>query len=129
MTSSVNEVRYWSCPSSLLKGRHAVGLQSNFANVRQFADLVVVNAPTFAAELLPYPDTTGTIVDAIVYDAERAALGVSVWYPSTGATALIQFPSAANVWQAPVAKPLTNSFGLTLSADGHPFVNWCPTGA
>ena len=99
-------------PSTLTPGRYTVGLQSNFTGVRQFANLVVVAPPTFAATALPYPASQQGAAEAIVYDAERAALGV------TGATAFIHFSSIANVWQAPTAKPLVNSFGLALSADG-----------
>ena len=105
-------------PPSLPRGRHTVQLQSSFPDVRQLADLVVVDAPAFTAAALPYPDTQDKTANALVYDAERAALGVSVWYPSSGATSLIQFRSTANVWQAPTAKALINNFGLALSGDG-----------
>ena len=104
-------------PPSLPQGRHTVRLQSTFADVRQFADLVVVDAPVFSAAALSYPDTLDKTVSALVYDAERAALGVDVWYHS-GQAALMHFRSAGNAWQTPTLKPLNNSFGLALSADG-----------
>lgn len=107
-----------TAPASLPSGRHRVQLQSNFADIRQFAELVVVDAPQFTATALPYPDADEKLVNAFRYDAERAALGVSIWYPLTGATAMVRFSSVGNAWQPAAAKPLTNNFGLALSADG-----------
>jgi hypothetical protein len=65
-------------PASLPLGRHTVKLQSNFAGVRELAELAVVTAPFFTAAALPYPDTGDKTVNTIVYDAERAALGLSI---------------------------------------------------
>jgi hypothetical protein len=64
-------------PDTLPKGHHNVKLQSGFA-ARSFADLAVVDAATFSAEFLDYPDTLRKAPNAIVYDAERAAVAVSV---------------------------------------------------
>lgn len=114
---SPTEIRA-TAPASLPLGRHRVQLQSDVADTRQFAELVVVNAPQLSATALQYPDTNSKLVNALHYDAERAALGVSVWYPFTGATALIRFASVGNTWQPATAKALTNNFGLALSADG-----------
>jgi hypothetical protein len=109
-------------PSSLPLGRHTVKLQSNFAGVRELADVVVVNAPVFAAAALPYPNSVDKTVNTVVYDAERAALGISVHYQFTGATDFIHFGSVANAWQPGTATSLTNHFGLAMSADGKDWI-------
>lgn len=106
-------------PNTLPTGHLNVKLQSGFA-ARSFADLAVVDAPVFIhAERLEYPDTLDKTPNAIVYDAERAAIGVSVWYHN-GATAFIRYKynNGATLWLPPESKSLANNFGAALSADG-----------
>jgi hypothetical protein len=104
-------------PATLTPGRYLVTLQSNFAGMQQFATLVVVSTPGFAAAALAYPDTNSKQPYAIVYDAERAAVDVDTWY-ANGNTGITQFVFSGGSWQTPVFKSINNNFGLALSADG-----------
>jgi hypothetical protein len=114
---SPTEIRA-TVPASLPAGRHRVQLQTDSTAVRHFAELVVVDAPQFSATTLSFPDTESRLVNALVYDAERAALGVSVWQRFTGATEFIRFASNGNAWQPATTQRMSNNFALALSADG-----------
>jgi hypothetical protein len=104
-------------PNTLPKGHHNVKLQSAFT-ARSFADLAVVDAPTFTATKIDYPNAQlEAAPSVIVYDAERAALGVSVHF-NDGGTALLRYSFVNGVWQAPDQKSLFNNFGVTLTGDG-----------
>ncbi len=101
---------------ALPAGRYPVNLQGNFPDVRRFAELVVVAPPAFTAATLPY--ATPGIPHALRYDAERAAVAVSLWTATTGGTAMVRYARDGNAWQSPVSRTLTNHFGLALAADG-----------
>ncbi len=109
-------------PATLANGRHTIHLQTNAAGVKEFAQMAVVDAPTFTAQALAYPGTKESVPNAVVYDPERAALGVSIWHPFTGETEFVHFASDHNVWQAPIALPLINSYGFALSQDGNEWI-------
>lgn len=108
-------------PASLARGRHAVHLQSTQGGARELAELVVVDAPAFAAMLLPYPRTDRQGPIAIAYDAERAALAVSTWH-SSGATSFIHYRSTPNGWAAPTYSQPFNNYGFALTADGREWI-------
>ncbi len=104
-------------PATLAVGRYPVVLQSSFTATHQLADLVVVAPPTFAAAVLAYPDSNSKQPMALVYDAERQALGATVWY-GTGATSTLRYASTGGSWQSPTVMPINNTFTLAMAADG-----------
>ena len=61
-------------------------------------------------------------MNAVVYDAERAALGVSVWNQFTGGTQFVYFKSVSNQWQPTTSIQLENSYGIALSPDGKKWI-------
>jgi hypothetical protein len=105
-------------PPSLPRGRHTVRLQADSAGVKQLAELVVVDAPVFSAAELLFPAAANRDINALVYDAERAALGVSSSHPDE----LVHFRSVSNAWQPATSVPLVNHSGLALSADGKEWI-------
>ena len=109
-------------PASLARGRHSVRLQSTHSGARSLAELVVVDAPAFAAAVLPYPQGVGGAPNALVYDAERAALAVSTWYNYTGRTNFIHYRSTPTGWATPTHNELFNNFGAALTADGKEWI-------
>ena len=109
-------------PSTLAPGRYPVSLQTNYANMMSFADLVVVNAPSFTATSIPYPAGYEDVNNekqpyALVYDAERAAVLVDLLYPN-GNSGLVRFPSNGTIWQTPTFHGVFEASGLALTADG-----------
>ncbi len=107
-------------PASIPLGRHRIQLQSDFDAVREFAELVVVDAPAFAATVLQYPSSQERAVNALIYDAERASIAVSTYV--LGPTELVHFSSSNGAWQQPTAIALTNNFGLALSTDASEWI-------
>jgi hypothetical protein len=98
-------------------GRYPVVLQSSYAAIRRLANLVVVARPAFTAAVLAYPDTNMKQPMAMIYDAERQALGVTIWYLS-GQTATLRYAYNGTSWQSPLVKPANNTFALAVAADG-----------
>ena len=93
---------------------------SNPNIVRSTADLVVVDAPVYAAETIAYPDAAAKKPLRIIYDAERQALLVGVGLPIAGANGSIyRYTFSGSAWSLTPAPAAVSTFrDLALSQDG-----------
>jgi len=87
--------------------------------VRSTADLVVVDAPVYAATTIAYPNATAKRPLNIIYDAERQALVVGVAYSFAGPGDIFRYPFASAAWQQPPTTLSVPTYhDLALSLDG-----------
>jgi hypothetical protein len=88
--------------------------------VRSTADLVVVDAPGYAATTIAYPNpATAKQVLNIAYDAERKALLVGVAYPSAGQSGdIFRYVFSGSAWSAPSSTPVSAFRDVALGLDG-----------
>jgi hypothetical protein len=108
-------------PAGLAPGRYPVRVLTNFAGTRQNAEYVVVNAPQLSAATLAYPVMERPVAKGMVFDAERAALGVSL-HEANGQTSFLHYRYANGQWQPYTRLPLTNHFSSSLTADGREWI-------
>jgi hypothetical protein len=93
----------------------------NPAIVRSAANLVVVDAPVYAATTIAYPDATAKQPLNIVYDAERQALLVGAGLPIAGAQngSIYRYTFSGSAWSVTPATLAVSDFrDLALSLDG-----------
>jgi hypothetical protein len=92
--------------------------------VRSRANLVVVDAPNYAATSLAYPNTTTKQPLNLAYDAERQALIVGVAYPSAGQSGdIFRYTFSGSAWSAIAATLTVPAFrDLALSLDAKKLV-------
>ncbi|TMH81354.1 MAG: hypothetical protein E6H49_07305, partial [Betaproteobacteria bacterium] len=108
---------------SLLAGSYRVSFANRLGNpgiVRSTADLVVVDAPAYAAATIAYPNATAKQPLDIIYDAERQSLLVGVAYPTPGSSGeIFRYPFTGSAWAtAPASVSVTSFRDLALSLDG-----------
>jgi hypothetical protein len=108
---------------SLAASSYRVSIANQLGNsniVRSTGDLVVVDAPVYAATTLTYPDATLTPLN-IIYDAERQALLMGVGLPIPGAAngRIYRYTFSSGAWSATPATTAVAKFrDLALSMDG-----------
>lgn len=76
--------------------------------------MVVIDAPTYAAQALGYPSAIGA-VRSIVYDAERAALFVAT---DASDGTLLRYPYSGGAWGSPSGAAIAQLQDAALSVDG-----------
>ena len=107
-------------PALSAGGPLRVSVENQLGLSRSSADLVVVNAPGFAATTISYPDAVAKTPLNVVYDAERAALLVAVGAPIPGAAngRIYRFTFSGSVWSSPPPTTVAQLRDLALSLDG-----------
>ncbi|TMH81346.1 MAG: hypothetical protein E6H49_07310, partial [Betaproteobacteria bacterium] len=106
---------------SLAAGSYRVSIANQLGNpniVLSTGDLVVVDAPVYAATTIAYPNATAKRPLNIIYDAERQALVVGVAYSSTGPGDIFRYPFAGPAWQSPTTRSVPTYHDLALSLNG-----------
>lgn len=101
---------------ALAAGTYAVRL--NGGAISFPAQMVIVDAPTFAATSIPYPNADARVVRALIYDAERKALIVGVndlTIPSS--SGLLRYAYTTS-WQTPTSTSIDPFRDAALSMDG-----------
>lgn len=78
------------------------------------ATMVVVAAPTYAAQALSYPAAI-TAVRSLVYDAERGALLVGT---DAGDGTILRYPYTGGAWGTPASAAVAQLQDMSLSIDG-----------
>lgn len=114
--SVVNGTEVHASYPGLPAGVYAVTL--NAGAIPFSANLVVVDAPAFAAESIPYPAADLKQVRSIVYDAERKALVVGLSDLSgIGFSGVLRYAYTSS-WQAPASTSMSPLRDVALSLDG-----------
>jgi len=108
---------------SLTPGTYRVSIANHLNNpgiVRSTANLVVLDAPAYAAATIAYPNATAKQPLDIIYDAERQALLVGVAYPTPGSSGeIFRYPFTGSAWAtAPASVSVTSFRDFALSLDG-----------
>jgi hypothetical protein len=107
----------------LAAGTYSVHVSNQEGIDRTRAQLVVVDAPTYAAAALAYPSSgdVRSVVD-LVYDAGRGAVLVAMMHPSRGAnwTEIYRFAYSAGSasWSSAVLTTLPGISAMALTANG-----------
>jgi hypothetical protein len=92
--------------------------------VRSTADLVVVDAPAYAATTIAYPNAKAKGPLNIAYDAQRRALLVGVAYPSAGQSGdIFRYTFSGSAWSAtPASAPVSAFRDVALNLDGRKLI-------
>ena len=115
---------------ALLAGTYPVQIENVQGFNRSFANLVIVDAPSFTQTTLPYTSSASTplSVKSFAYDAERKALVVGVDNglpddPSLGNTnaGFIRF-SYTTVWESPTTGRTLGVIDAALTVDGKQWI-------
>jgi IPT/TIG domain-containing protein len=109
---------------SLAANSYRVSIANQLNLVRSTADLVVVDAPGYAATTIAYPNPTAKQALNIAYDAERKALLVGVAYPSAGQPGdIFRYTFSGSAWSAtPASTPVSAFRDMALSLDGRKLI-------
>jgi hypothetical protein len=104
---------------ALTPGSYDVHLVNTQGLDRTRAQLKVVDAPTFAATTLQYPDGPGVILSELLYDAERRALFAHVTYGPQGVVSgrLLRW-AYASAWQPAIQTQYLLQSAFALTPDG-----------
>jgi hypothetical protein len=106
-------------PATLTAGTYPVQLQSNLSSITSLANLVMVDAPAYAATTLAYSDAGPKRISAIGYDAERQTLLVVIFDTLNSANnRFSRYVFGLGAWGAPTTTTVLNLTDMALSTDG-----------
>jgi hypothetical protein len=100
----------------LAAGSYPVQIQapSSPGTIISQANLVAVDAPSYAATTIAYPSAAPQ-VKKLVYDAERQALLVAV---DTAGGEILRYPFSGSAWGSPATTSINTLSDIALSTDG-----------
>lgn len=105
---------------TLTAGNYSTTIETALGTHKTLATLVVVDAPTYTATNIMYPNATTKKPLDIIYDAERQALIVAVAYPSEGSGgAVLRYPYSSSSWSStPGSASILEFRNIGLTIDG-----------